>query len=410
MKIGLFAKKFNVSIDTIRYYTSLGFLIPTKKESHYEYDQTCEDDMTFITQLKSLHFTLNEIDNILKVKRVTLLRDLDDWERFVQLLVTKKDELALEITKLYEAMANIDSIIDSVHHKKEEKAVTGISISLIPLLRCPVCSGSFQLQNTLIMQEWIVDAFVHCECGYQARIEGGILYAPNLDDSIPNRAYLYEPKTVSEVSTELTRLMEKSGLFIYQLLKSYPLTNKVILEPSIDTFVLLPKYLHLLQDDALYIFCGSNEEMVKKLKGKITFINPRLKVLYIVNSSLHLPIACNSVDYMIDSLSFNDYALFHPVFPLTKLNRYCKDDTAIIGIFSHYKNGAKSIRKMYEMYPNALPLNFEKGFIQTHLEGCRFELVETIPIGETKQPGIYIEHHVGEETFHVEGYIAKKTV
>ncbi|MFM1651386.1 MerR family transcriptional regulator [Brevibacillus sp. B_LB10_24] len=408
MRIGLFAKKFNVSIDTIRYYTNLGFLIPIKKESYYEYDQTCEDDMTFITQLKSLHFTLNEIDNILKVKRVTLLRDPDDWERFVQLLETKKDELTVEIAKLYEAMANIDSIIDSAPHKKAEKTVTGISISLIPLLRCPVCSGSFQLQNTLILQECIVDASVHCECGYQAQIDNGILYAPNLDDSIQNGAYLYEPKTVSEVTTDLTRLMEKSGKFIYQLLKSYPLTNRVILEPSIDTFVLLPKYLHLLQDDALYIFCGSNQEMVEKLKGKITFINPKLKVLYIVNTSLHLPISCNSVDYIIDSLSFNDYALFNPVFPLAKLNRYCKDETTIIGIFSHYKNGAKSIQKMYEMYPNALPLNFEKGFIQTHMEGYDFELIETISIGETKQPGIYIEHHVGEESFHVVGYIAKK--
>ncbi|WP_183192802.1 MerR family transcriptional regulator [Brevibacillus nitrificans] len=408
MKIGLFAKKFNVSVDTVRYYTSLGFLIPIKKESYYEYDQTCEDDMAFITQLKSLHFTLNEIDNILKVKRVTLLRDLDDWERFVQLLAAKKDELAAEIARLYEAMSNIDTIIESVHHKKEEKTVTGISLSLIPLLRCPVCFGPFQLQNTLILQEWIVDASVHCECGYGARIEGGILYAPNLDDSIENSAYLYEPKTVAEVTTELTRLMEKSGLFIYQLLKKAPLTNKVILEPSIDTFVLLPKYLHLLPDDALYIFCGSNQEMVEKLKGKITYINPKLKVLYIVNTSLHLPIANNSVDYIIDSLSFNDYALFNPVFPLTKLSRHCKDDTSIIGIFSHYKKGTKSIQKMYELYPNALPLNFEKGFIQTHMEICHFELVETIPIGETKQPGIYIEHHVGEESFHMEGYMAKK--
>ncbi|RNB89749.1 MerR family transcriptional regulator [Brevibacillus fluminis] len=408
MKIGLFAKKFNVSIDTIRYYTNLGFLIPVKKYAYYDYDQTCEDDMTFITQLKSLHFTLNEIGGILKIKRVTLLSDLEDLENFVQLLDTKKEELRREIANRYEAIANIDAIIDTVHQKKEEETETGISISFLPLLRCPVCSGSLQLKNARIHGESIMDADVTCSCGFQAEIASGILYAPNLDNSIQNRAYFYEPKTLGEVSTELIELMTKSGLFIYQRLKSYPLANKVILEPSIDTFVMLPKFLHLLQDDAMYIFCGSKREMVEKLKGKLTFINPKLKVLYIVNTSLHLPIADQSVDYIIDSLSFNDYSLFNPIFPLAKLNRHCKEDSTIIGIYSYYKNGAKSLQKMRELYPEAYPLNSEKAFIETHIKTCQFDLVETVPIGDTTQPGIYIEHHIGDERLFLEGYIAKK--
>ncbi|MBU7314963.1 MerR family DNA-binding transcriptional regulator [Paenibacillus oleatilyticus] len=33
MKIGAFAKRFDVSVDTVRYYMELGLLLPDKKAS-----------------------------------------------------------------------------------------------------------------------------------------------------------------------------------------------------------------------------------------------------------------------------------------------------------------------------------------------------------------------------------------
>lgn len=408
MKISSFAQKFNVSIDTIRYYMNLGLLIPEKTGIHYEFDQTCEEEMKIITELKSFEFTLNEIREIIDLKRITLLRDHEDLDIYMQLLERKKMEISLEISKLHSTIQQIDQKIDVVRQKVTNKTSTGLSLSFIPLLRCPVCSGTFQFQNALIHNDSIIDASIHCACGYHAEIHKSILYAPNLDNSIQNSAYLYEQKTVGEMSPELVKMIEKCSLFTYQNLKNVDLANKVILEPCIDTFVFLPKYLHLLQENAYYIFCGSKQEMIEKLKAKIDSINPALKVLYIVNSSLHLPLVNHSVHYLIDSLSFNDYALFNRIFPLTKLTKLCKEDTTIIGCLAYFKKSAKSIRKMEELYPNAYPQNFEKDFIKANISNHQFQLGETLLIGDTKQPGIYIEHHVKDETMFFEGYIAKR--
>ncbi|WP_134700754.1 MerR family transcriptional regulator [Ammoniphilus sp. YIM 78166] len=408
MKIGSFAKKFNASIDTIRYYTNFGLLIPVKKDSYYEYDQTCEEDMKIITELKSFEFTLNEIRNILDLKRITLLRDHEDLNLYVQLLERKKEEISLEISKLHLALQKIDKKIDLLCQKNHNETVTGLSFSFLRFLRCPLCTGSFQLENALIQNESLIDASIQCACGYHADIRQGILFAPSLDNSTQNIAYLYEQKTLGEMSTELIQIIEKCSLFTYQKLRDLDLSHKVIFEPCIDTFVFLPKYIHLLPDDAYYIFCGSNEEMIVKLKSKIDSINPALKVLYIVNSSLHLPVATNSIDFLIDSLSFNDYALFNNVFPLSKLTSLCKEKAMIIGCFAYHKQGAKSLRKLKELYPNAYSNNAEKDFIKANINTYSFEFEETFPIGETKEPGIYIEYHVENETMFFEGYIGRR--
>ncbi|MEK4029770.1 MerR family transcriptional regulator [Pseudobacillus sp. FSL P4-0506] len=408
MRISSFAKKFNVSIDTIRYYMNLGLLIPVKTGTYYDFDQTCEDDMKIITELKSFEFTLNEIREIIDLKRITLLRDHEDLALYMQMLERKKEEISFEISKLYSTIQEIDQKIDAVRQKETSKPGTGFSLSFIPFLRCPVCSGSFQFQNALIHNDSIIDASIHCTCGYHAEIHKSILYAPDLDDSTQNSAYLYEQKTVKEMSPELVKVIEKCSLFTYQKLKNVDLENKVVMEPCIDTFVFLPKYLHLLSENAYYIFCGSKQEMVEKLKAKIDSINPALKVLYIVNSSLHLPLANKSIDYLIDSISFNDYALFNHVFPLAKLTNLCKKDATIIGCLAYYKQGAKSIRKMKELYPSAYLKNFEKDFIKANIDNYQFQLTETLSIGEVKKPGIYIEHHVEEESMIFEGYIAKE--
>lgn len=408
MKISTFARKFNVSIDTVRYYMNLGLLIPVKTGTYYEFDQTSEEDMNLITELKSFEFTLNEIREIIDLKRITLLRDHEDLNFYLQLLERKKAGIFYEISKLESTIQKIDQKMEVLRQKETNNTGTGFSLSFIPFLRCPVCSGSFQFQNALIHNESIVDGSIYCECGYHAEIHKSILYAPNLDNSIKNSAYLYEQKTVGEMGTELVKMIEKCSLFTFQNLKKVDLRNKIILEPCIDTFVFLPKYLHLLQENAFYIFCGSKQEMIEKLKAKIDSINPALKVLYIINSSLHLPLANNSVDYLIDSISFNDYALFNNIFPLAKLTKLCKEDATIIGCSTYFKHGAKSIRKMRELYPNVYLKNFEKDFIKANISKYEFQFSETCLLGETKQPGIYIEHHVEEETIFFEGYIAKR--
>lgn len=90
MKIGSFAKKFGVSIDTVRYYIDLGLLIPDKEKTQYQMNQMCLEDMAFIHQLKQVRFSLKEIHKILSLKRLTNSNDNEDASYFTNLLLEKK--------------------------------------------------------------------------------------------------------------------------------------------------------------------------------------------------------------------------------------------------------------------------------------------------------------------------------
>lgn len=53
MKIGTLAKKFNVSIDTIRYYISIGLLIPEKNGVQFDFSAKEQEILEFIQHLKN---------------------------------------------------------------------------------------------------------------------------------------------------------------------------------------------------------------------------------------------------------------------------------------------------------------------------------------------------------------------
>lgn len=105
MKIGTFAKLFHVTTDTVRYYIELGLLIPDKKNTQYQMNQLCFDDMAFITELKKFHFSLIEIQRILSYRRVTNFSDHEDIDYYNNLLIDKKDELTKK-KKTYQKLSN----------------------------------------------------------------------------------------------------------------------------------------------------------------------------------------------------------------------------------------------------------------------------------------------------------------
>ena len=74
MQIKAFSKKFNVPIDTIRYYEKEGLLQPKRLENGYrQYDESCADQLKMIIVLKQLDFTLQEIYQLsgLKMEQIT---------------------------------------------------------------------------------------------------------------------------------------------------------------------------------------------------------------------------------------------------------------------------------------------------------------------------------------------------
>ena len=93
MKIGQLAKKYNVSVESIRYYINIGLLIPEKKEKQYYFGKKNIEEVSLILRLKELHFTLKEIHQILSIRRISNLVDEEDIYDIVNIFEDKKAQL-----------------------------------------------------------------------------------------------------------------------------------------------------------------------------------------------------------------------------------------------------------------------------------------------------------------------------
>ena len=67
MTASVLAKRTNVPLFTVRYYTRIGLLKPSRdlRNGYKVYKPADKDRLRFITSAKSLGFTLNEIEQIL---------------------------------------------------------------------------------------------------------------------------------------------------------------------------------------------------------------------------------------------------------------------------------------------------------------------------------------------------------
>src|SRR5690606_5344216 len=70
MRIGEFARKAGVNVQTVRYYERRGLLPePERRESGYrEYSPDCLDRLQFIRRSQELGFTLSEIEELLALR------------------------------------------------------------------------------------------------------------------------------------------------------------------------------------------------------------------------------------------------------------------------------------------------------------------------------------------------------
>jgi MerR family Zn(II)-responsive transcriptional regulator of zntA len=67
MTAAVLARKTNVPLFTIRYYTKIGLLKPSRdlRNGYKQYKQSDKDRLAFINAAKELGFTLSEIEEIL---------------------------------------------------------------------------------------------------------------------------------------------------------------------------------------------------------------------------------------------------------------------------------------------------------------------------------------------------------
>ncbi|MEW5592820.1 MerR family transcriptional regulator [Peribacillus frigoritolerans] len=406
MKIGPFAKLFHVTTDTVRYYIEQGLLIPDKKNTQYQMNQLCLDDMAFITELKKFQFTLLEIQQILSYRRVTNFSDHEDIDYYNNILIDKKNSLTKKKEDISKAIQLIEKAVQTSSPSSKEENFTGIPLSFVNLLYCPKCHIPLEMKDITIKKVYIQTGSLTCTCGYEAVIEEGIIITANLYETSPYPSYFYDKETIKEINPKMINLFEKSNFWFQKVLQNVDLKNKLIVETNVDAFVSLPKYIDVIETSASYVFSGYSLAMLKKVRKRIERMNPKPNVLYILNSDLNLPLKPLSIDVFLDSFTANDFSLLNPQFPIHVLKNYFHSSSTIVGGYSYYDSSATSLKNISALYPNSHEHILYPKYIEENISVNGFQITQCENIGFCTDPGPFFDYHVIDEKFHMLMYLA----
>jgi len=98
MKIGEFARKYNVSKNTVRYYVEHGLLIP-ESGLQYQFGKQEEEDMEMILRMKAQFFSLKEIAAMLSIRHTSNMIEPYTIQDCISILEQKRVELDQQINE-----------------------------------------------------------------------------------------------------------------------------------------------------------------------------------------------------------------------------------------------------------------------------------------------------------------------
>ncbi len=103
IKIGDFAKMFNISIKTVRYYESLGLIVPKYVDIYTGYRYFDDENvkrMQEILALKKLGFTLDEIKNFSSIEIAKKIKQFEKEIANIKEKITNLEEFSLQGKKV----------------------------------------------------------------------------------------------------------------------------------------------------------------------------------------------------------------------------------------------------------------------------------------------------------------------
>ena len=96
MKIGQLAKLCGVSVATVRYYVSMGMLIPNDSSAQYDFSEREVEDLNLILKMRKHQFKLKEIQQYLILTRHSRMIEPSTINAALTILETKQQEIFSE--------------------------------------------------------------------------------------------------------------------------------------------------------------------------------------------------------------------------------------------------------------------------------------------------------------------------
>lgn len=410
MKIGEFAKRFDLNVSTVRFYVNQGLLLPRKSGEQLKFDGDCVNDMKNLLRYKGFHFTLDEIKLLFFMERASKFNDdivlkicADIMQSKLSQLVEEKHELELVIEELTDEMKALPERTPNVQGKR------GVPFAFVPNLYCPDCDSPLDLKEAAIVEGLLTEGKLSCECGYEATIQDGIITCDRYSEETPLMVF----DIIRSVSTTLDQfsplyrsLMNKAYQVMYSEISDRPEDSRLMMVgPFAYNFIM--SFIDKISRKNVIVITDPSRQRIESIMNYLSGRDDN--VVYIVGEPGRLPIKKGSIDVYIDDYSTTNGMIAYNEWITPIISELIKNNGQIVGLYSDYKNAPKSLKeftKAQEGYRGSR-MTIQGLKLAWSDEGVSFETIKSM--GSTKKNKLDYKQDVLGESIETIAYVASKS-
>lgn len=409
MKIGTFARKFNINISTIRFYIGNGLLTPCRVGGQYEFDAECVSDMEKILKYKRYSFSLEKIQLLFFMEKASRFQDevvlqvcTDILKNKRKQLIKEKEDLTSFIDELEKEIENLPSCASG------EVPEAGVPFSIIPYLYCPICQKPLKLDNASLSNGSIGKGVLSCECGYTADIVDGIVFCREFQEDTPFKAFENVESVMAmkdQFSPLYRKLIAKTYLWMFNRISGQINANRIIMTGPFP-FNFMLEYTDNLGRDNTYIICDPSLKRIEKMKKYLS--SWKYNIVYIVGKPDQLPLKLGSVDIFVDDYSTVNSLFTYGTYSTEHIAPLLKTTGEVVGIFTTYQHAPKSLANFKKDHPDFEPEKMTLSALKYRWSESGVKLIEDKSAGSTTPGELHYPQNVIGEIIEVHGYHARK--
>ena len=395
MKIGEFSEKFQITKETVRYYTDIGLLTPVKNCNYYDYNQSCEKEMVLIQELKSMDFSLNEIIEYFTVYRFSN----ENSEKLINYRKKVFSEKLITLQKkredLDKTIENLKSSLSTTQTRKQKHRKFGVPIQLLNLLHCPNCSKSLVMKSGNIEENKVIKGDFVCDCGFRTTLKEGILifegaFLEPFDEKKPEL-------TEKPISNEYAACATASTNWIIEKIQKQNPVEKIIFDVRTmsGTFgnKLIDGCIEKHGADFTYIAMDPDFQNLLDFKKKLMEREEVPETIMLCGSYQNIPLKKPFADFVVNFLGFQALAIYDKMLPFSQIKQTIKLQGKWFGLV-FWVEKASQINEKYRHMSQYLVKDDILSIIN------QFKNKRILSTGSTKDPGeIQFYFKEGAEVF-----------
>jgi len=300
MKISEFAKMFSINKSTVRYYTDINLLIPSKKKGYFDYDDECKKDIEDIIHLKSIGFSIKEIQLLQAYKKFRKVYLSEERDHLYETIDNK-------IISLESQVVNIKNQIEGLKHYKNNISIEvetesiGIPFQILNHLSCVKCNSNLSIQDANIYNNMIYSGNLVCTCNSVLWIRDGII----IDDleyyekmkEMEAENHIKKASMVTITNDHILQIM-MSGKCVADFMEKID-CKEGLLFSNADSDLLIMDTNKIFKEEGLYIFLSYDYTSLIDLKKRLKKIGVKGNLAFLCISN-ELPLK-KSIKYIIDN-------------------------------------------------------------------------------------------------------------